>query len=266
MKDEFKNIKAIVSDYDGTIARAGMTEPSEELFLQIEKLSEQGIRFVVASGRQYSNLRARFAPVADRIDYICENGSLVVYKKEVIYKNIIAKDVAKQLITDMEKCGDAELLISGPATSYLVPRSAAYEDKMRNQVRNNVTVLKSFDEIPEDIIKASVYWKSGIPKKEEAFFHEKYDTILQVADGGDGWLDFTDKQSNKANALTILAEKMQIKPEEMLSFGDSENDISMLKLTGKSVCMCTAKDHVKAYAHMERNSVEETLQEFFALF
>ena len=68
-------IQAVVSDYDGTIAVSGMKEPSEELFFLLEKLLHQNIRFISASGRQYQNLRDRFAPLADRIDYICENGS-----------------------------------------------------------------------------------------------------------------------------------------------------------------------------------------------
>lgn len=54
-------IQAVVSDYDGTIAVSGMKEPSEELFFLLEKLLHQNIRFISASGRQYQNLRDRFA-------------------------------------------------------------------------------------------------------------------------------------------------------------------------------------------------------------
>lgn len=256
---QVNKIQAIVSDYDGTIARSGMMEPSEELFVLLDKLLDKGIRFVSASGRQYQNLRDRFAPVADRIDYICENGSLIAYRNEIVYKDVLGRKTALELIRDMEKYEDGEIMVSGVGTSYIVPRTQYFIDRLVKRVRNHVTILKEFEEIEEDMIKISIFWREGIPKEAAKQFHEKYDACLQVADGGNGWLDFTGKTSGKGNALKLLARHMDIPLENMLSFGDNENDMEMLKETGYSFCMSSAKEHVKLCAGHVCDSVEEVL-------
>lgn len=256
---QVNKIQAIVSDYDGTIARPGMMEPSEELFVLLDKLLDKGIRFVSASGRQYQNLRDRFAPVADRIDYICENGSLIAFRNEIVYKDVLERKTALELIRDMEKYEDGEIMVSGVGTSYIVPRTQYFIDRLVKRVRNHVTILKEFEEIEEDMIKISIFWREGIPKEAAKRFHEKYDVCLQVADGGNGWLDFTGKTSGKGNALKLLAGYMDIPLENMISFGDNENDMEMLKETGYSFCMSSAKEHVKLCAGHVCDSVEEVL-------
>ena len=215
-----------------------------------------------ASGRQYQNLRDRFAPVADRIDYICENGSLIAYQNEIIYKDVIERKIALELIRDMDQYKDGEIMVSGVGTSYIVPRTQYFIDRLVKRVRNHVTILKEFEEIEEDMIKISIFWKEGIPKEAARRFHEKYDDCLQVADGGNGWLDFTGKTSGKGNALKILAKHMDIPLENMISFGDNENDMEMLKETGHSFCMSSAKDHVKLCADHVCDSVEEVLSAY----
>ena len=52
-----------------------------EIFEQIRTLHEKGIIFCPVSGRQYTNLRKLFAPVADCCVFLCENGG-VIYKDE----------------------------------------------------------------------------------------------------------------------------------------------------------------------------------------
>ena len=77
-------IHLIASDIDGTLLQGGQTRLDPALFDVIERLEQHGIRFAAASGRQYTNLRRLFAPVADKIDYICENGSLVISDGSVL--------------------------------------------------------------------------------------------------------------------------------------------------------------------------------------
>ena len=59
-------IHLIASDIDGTLLQGGQTRLDPALFDVIERLEQHGIRFAAASGRQYTNLRRLFAPVADK--------------------------------------------------------------------------------------------------------------------------------------------------------------------------------------------------------
>ena len=73
-----EGIKLIACDLDGTLLHPGEREPRSEAFKLIDELHRRGIVFMPASGRQYASLRYLFAPVADELAYVCENGALVM--------------------------------------------------------------------------------------------------------------------------------------------------------------------------------------------
>lgn len=256
-----KIITTVVSDFDGTIIKEGMINPPPYFFEVVEQLLEQNIPFIAASGRQYANLRRILAPIADRINYIAENGCLVVYQDKIIYKNAIDRDIALELIADLEQQNGTGITVSGENTSYLATDDTAYISLLKDTYKNNVTVLKEFRDIEEDIIKISIYWNTGIPSDIKQWFHNKYDSVLQVADGGNGWLDFNSLTSGKGPALQVLAAHMGINTDNIVAFGDNENDITMLKEAGVSYAVASAKPHVKSVADCICESVEDTLVE-----
>lgn len=71
-------IKYIASDLDGTLLQNGAQKPDNETLELIRRLTEAGIHFIAASGRQYINMYRMFGPVQDMISYVSENGALVM--------------------------------------------------------------------------------------------------------------------------------------------------------------------------------------------
>ena len=255
-----KKILAVASDFDGTIIKEGMAAPPDSFFQVVEDLLNNGIPFIAASGRQYANLRRILHPIADRIQYIAENGCLVLYQGKVIHKSPITHSLAVELLEDMKKHSEAEILVSGENTSYIVTENAEYIDKLQNYYHNNVTLLQDFSEIPEDMIKLSIYWKEGIPAGPEKTFHEKYDSLLHVADGGNGWLDFNALGTGKGEALRVLADHMGIPTSGIVVFGENENDITMLKEAGLSYAVASARPPIQAIADFVCDNVEDILK------
>ncbi len=255
-----KEITTVVSDFDGTLLRPGMQKPSERFFEVVEELLKRGIGFVAASGRQYYNLRNMMPSLADRIGFICENGTLVVWKGEVLHKLVIEEQLVRELIADMlTDPVESRVLVSGVKTCYILDRDRAFVKLIRDEVKNSVEVLHDFGEIDEEMIKASIYYPGGIPASSRKRLEDKYGEKLLVVNGGNGWLDFTPKESGKGNALKKLASIMGFELEKSVSFGDNENDISMLELTGVSYAMTNADDQVRAAAQGVCDSVEELL-------
>ena len=64
----------IASDIDGTLIPEETTIIPEAVYAQVRTAREKGFLFMAASGRQYPSLRALFAPVADRMLFLVENG------------------------------------------------------------------------------------------------------------------------------------------------------------------------------------------------
>lgn len=258
MKIDGRLITCVVSDFDGTIIRPGTHEPPERFFTVVEMLLKQGIHFVAASGRQYPNLRRILEPVAGRIGFIAENGALVVWNNEVLHKCTVERTLAMELIKDMEKEPDSEILVSGEKTCYIVPHDLAYADMLEHKVKNVVTILEDFRQVDE-MLKISILYPQGIPEAAERAFHEKYDDRLLVVESGNGWLDFMPRESGKGAALKLLAHKMGFDLNHTISFGDSENDISMLRTSGLGYAMSFAREHVRAAADGVCESVEDML-------
>ena len=261
MKIDDYTITTVVSDFDGTIIRPGTHEPPAGFFSVVEELLKRGVQFVAASGRQYPNLKRILAPVADRIGFIAENGALVVWKGKVLHKCTIERSLAMQLIEDMKKEKDSEILVSGEGTSYIVPRDPQYAYMLEHKVKNVVSVLEDFEQVPEDMLKVSIYYPGGIPAGSEKAFHKKYDGVLLAVESGNGWLDFMPRESGKGPALQFLAGHMGFDLKQTVSFGDSENDISMLETAGMGYAMSFAREPVRRAADRICDSVEEILWE-----
>lgn len=260
MKINDRQIQVVVSDFDGTLIRPGTHAPNPRFYSLVEEMLEQDILFVAASGRQYPNLRNMLEPVAERIGYIAENGALVVWKGQVVSKAVIDSDIADELLADMSRQPESEILVSGEGTSYVVPNDPQYAYHLEHQVKNVVKVLKDFRQVKEDMLKISIYYPAGIPEEAERFFHDKYDRRLLVVESGNGWLDFMPRESGKGNALRILSKVAGFDLQETVAFGDSENDIAMLETAGYSYAMSHAKEPVKAAADDVCDTVEAVLE------
>ena len=55
-----------------------------EYMTVINKLVDRGILFVVCSGRQFVSERKLFAPIADKLYYISDGGTVVRTPKEIL--------------------------------------------------------------------------------------------------------------------------------------------------------------------------------------
>lgn len=231
-------IKLIASDIDGTLLQNGETAISERFFNQARRLRNQGIALCAASGRQYSSLKNLFAPVAEGMYFLCENGA-VVYGPgaELLSKTVIDRALSLELCRDILAIPDCEVLISGTNMSYLCPKTQDYIDHIRYFVGNNTTVLSAPQDMPEDFVKISAYYRPGATVIEPMLAPKWKDTF-QVAVAGECWLDFT--LADKATGIRALCTALNIDPKDTMAFGDNYNDIPMLDAVGHPYLMSSA--------------------------
>ncbi|NLJ57093.1 MAG: HAD family phosphatase [Firmicutes bacterium] len=77
---------------------------------------------------------------------------------------------------------------------------------------------------------------------------EKYGEDLFVLQSRPNFLEITAAEATKGQALRFLGEKEGIAPREMVAFGDSYNDVDMLKFAGLGVAVANAPQDVQAAA------------------
>ena len=235
-------IKLVASDLDGTLLLNGAQSVEDSMFETIGKLLDRGILFAPASGRQMTSLKRLFAPVAEELVYISENGALVSYKGKTI----------------------AKTLVSGEKTAYIKPKTKEYHDRMTKVVNYHTTLVSDFSEIQEDILKVAVCDLSGIEHSKEHFF-KRWGNEAAAVVSGSLYLDFMDLKVSKGNAMKQIQQSMNILPEECMAFGDNYNDIPMLDSVGHAYVMEKAVDDIKKHSQFITANVEHTLKDVFHL-
>ena len=243
-------IRLIASDIDGTLLQSGATEIPPVIFDHIHRLEADGVLFCPASGRQYTSLRRLFAPVADKVPFLCENGAVVYGPGSpgpILSKTVMDRRLSEELCADILALPEAEVLISGADVSYLCPKAPDLEDQIRWFLGNRTAVLPAPADVPEDIIKVSAYCPGGIEAAKKALFPK-----------WEAHLDFT--LADKGLGVRKLCGALGISMEEVMAFGDNYNDVSMLEQVGRPYLMENAAPELRARFSARCRTVAEVLE------
>lgn len=254
------NIRMIACDIDGTLLPFGATSLRPSIFGHIERLRQKGILFCPASGRQYGSLRKLFAPVADELCYICENGAILYgpgTPGPVWGKTVMDWDRAIGLSHSILSAPGCEVMLSGENTCYLCTWEERFVAYIRDTVGNNFAILDTPEQMPEEIIKVSAFCRNGT-KKAEPFFTEERTCGFQYVVAGEYWLDFM--TANKETGLRQLCSNLNMDPKEVLAFGDNYNDMPMLESAGFAYLVETAAPELKKRIPNVCKDVEEILK------
>ena len=253
-------IKLVASDIDGTLLPEGQIKLNPEIFDIIRELKKHNVLFVAASGRQLDSQQLLFAPVADEISYIGENGAICMHEGKRFVISEFDRDFAMRIITEVEKRPSCKLAISTPSTQYIKSGDNEFYEHMSSYLKYNVTAIDSFQDIDEPIVKIA-FLDSVTTQESYEHFQALFGNEIKIANAGNLWIDFIPFTSNKGTALKFLLEKMNLTPTEAIAFGDQQNDIEMLDYAGTSYAMVHAKSDVQKHATDITESVEETLRE-----
>ena len=151
-----EGIKLIACDLDGTLLHPGEREPRSEAFELIDELHRRGIVFMPASGRQYASLRYLFAPVADELAYVCENGALVMSEGRAVVKRSMERDLAMDIANAVVAYPHADVTLSCEGHLYTISGNDAFVDHLRYEVHCDVAVVgrpEDIDDEPEFMAK-----------------------------------------------------------------------------------------------------------------
>lgn len=253
-------IKVIASDLDGTLLLHGAQEINPEIYDIILALQQKGIHFISASGRQIASQLNLFRPIADKISYISENGAVCFHQGKKLAAFGMNRDLANRILNAIDQFSDCKAVVSGAETCYLKSGDDDFLYHVRHVLNNTTAVVDDFSEINEPIVKIAFFDCSGTYAHAD-YFKETFQSEIKVVTSGSDWVDFMPYGTNKGTALKILLETLEIAPEDMIAFGDQENDVEMLTLAGKSYAMVSAVPAAKEVADATTDSVEKTLLE-----
>ena len=226
-------LKFIATDLDGTLLDEKSRVP-KEIFPMIRALSERGILFCPASGRQYANLKILFEPAMDDVVFIAENGALVKYKGQTLYLNPIQDELIGDALDAIRSIPRVYPMLCGEKSAYIENAEEPFYTLSCNSYTNCVKVDSLSDIIgKEKICKIAVYDELGSHNNCIKYLPEKIPFLRTILSGAD-WCDVSSLTAHKGDAVRFIKEKFGFKKEECAAFGDHMNDYEMLLECGQS--------------------------------
>ncbi|AXI10812.1 Cof-type HAD-IIB family hydrolase [Oceanobacillus sp. 143] len=285
-------MKLIASDLDGTLLNEdGIV--SEENAQAIKKAIDQGIKFVVATGRSYEAASKPLQAVGITSPIISLNGAVSYGEdQKIISKVAMDKEVSRQILASCQKRDmyieffTNDGMYSGSREYFLQVlvdiMKSANPDISDEEVREKaalrfqsepVTFINDYEEI-FSIDNVEIY-------KILAFSHDKTklaavreelseESGIAITSSGDINLEFNHPEAQKGIALKSFAASLGIEMKDVMALGDNWNDASMLKMAGRGVAMANAEEGIKELCEYSTKSniedgvaaaIEEMLQE-----
>lgn len=249
-------MKYVLSDMDGTLLNE-QKEFSPCLYTVIELLKEKGVCFGIGSGRQYYNLKKRFAKQAKDMLFICENGSMVFHGDTPLYVDEIAYEHIEKAVERMRQLKDAYPVLCGVDGAYIEHQDEEFVRNCHMYYERLYMVDDLLEAAKKDkICKLSIY--DSIHTASNSFpFMEGYEQGLHMVLSGDHWVDLTNPGVSKGKAIAYIKEQENLTSDDFMAFGDFMNDYEMLEACTYSYAMANAHPKIKEVANYQAGSNEE---------
>lgn len=245
-----KDIRIIALDLDGTLLDSNKNI-SERNYQALKKAAEQGVEIVPTTGRFYGML-PKVVKDLPFVNYVITvNGASVydVREKKNIAEANIPLDTALKLMEYMDGFDciyDCYMDNGAYMTRNQWDRIDEFDldvhyHKMWKEMRVQVDDLKSFLKKQRKGIQKTqclvkdLSLKDKILKEAPELFPQCLATSSLKIN-----VEFNDLHASKGQALISLAEHLACTAENVMSFGDGLNDLSMIKAAGMGIAMANS--------------------------
>lgn len=254
-------IKLIVTDMDETFLRADKTYDEEKAKKVFSKLDEQGVVVAIASGNYVPLLESYFdEEILSEIYLAGDDGNVLKNIDGEIRTLPLDKSDAKGVYDFIEGEEGRYLIFSTGEKAYVKGNLNEWAENQITTYYEGFKSIEAFEDIPDDkeIVKVEVLSEYPLEENKKVMeeIREKFPNVSSVT-SGEEWLDIYHKDGGKGEAVKFLQEKYSITKDETMCFGDSLNDMSMMKEAHYSIAMENADDELKKHCHYEIGTSED---------
>ena len=225
-------------DLDGTLLGPDKTI-SEQNAAAVCRLSENGAQVIIASGRRHQN-SIRFQRQLELKGPIiaCQGGLIRDGESgNVIEAHFLPQAVAREIASAAEQ-NDVQPIYYHLDHLYVPERNNRWLDLYQSRVGERAETLPDLSELDgRRALKIVWYGDPVVLKKIRPEIAERYRGKVDVLSTESENLEFMPRGINKAAALEKVARDFGVPREQVLAFGDAENDLQMLAWAGMGVAM-----------------------------
>ncbi|MEA4205994.1 Cof-type HAD-IIB family hydrolase [Mycoplasma sp. 1199] len=238
---------AVFSDVDGTIYGFPHKKLSEKVKEQVLDLSSKNIPFVINTGNPVLEKIKRLARELNSRYLSCSSGAIIydMQEEKPLHIEIIDPNEAKK-VWDLALKADVSLYYAGVNQFYLY--------NVHDDIYEFLTSFNEYDKwitdgtIPADLHRIEAY---GTKEQLEKFvdLYNQSDIKLDLVNVDYLYIEMSNPGVNKGSGMKWLCENIfNADLADVMTIGDSPNDIPMFKLSGYSYAMDNSDQYTKSFA------------------
>ncbi len=255
-------IKLVLCDVDNTLVPFNERPVSPQTLEAIRELRASGIRFGLATGRDSYELLHIFGGESEPLQTgILSNGKKILVDGELKSLSLIDRNGMVRLAREVRDIPNTFVCVYPLATDERNPVwcLGATQDQMEEFARVFEFTGTLADEVPDEpIIGATVACGES---------QERFDQILRrfakitpqfdFAQPTKRWCDILPAGLSKGTAIDSLLRLLDVGLDEVLVFGDADNDLGLLQAVPNSVAVANATPAAKAAARWHIGACED---------
>lgn len=273
-------MRCIASDMDGTLLNSKQKiSPANRDAIKLA--IEEGIKFVIVTGRSYIEAKEVLDEVGINCPVIGLNGAEVRNEAgEVVYTNLLNPETAlnvskflnelniyhefftnKGLLTE-DYQASIEILVD----IFKTANPEISEEEIRNHVKNRGITrnIRNFSDVGDVFKDPTIkFYKILAFDKNDALYKEIGSKLeramdhIKVTSSGFSNIEINHISAQKGIALERFLDEQGISLQDTMAIGDNFNDVSMLTKVGYSFAMGNAEEDVKQICKFETTRNDE---------
>lgn len=244
------DIKAIMCDVDGTLINDDRRVLDSTMEVA-RKLRAKGYIFGLATGRDLHGIEGKIKEwgIEEIIDMIVASGGAEIYDRKlgIEKENHKLSPQAMKEIVDHYKGLDINFAIPDKGKIY-TPREDEYVKYLAEKDGMDYVVVDFDEYLTEPKLKLMIVCNSlymdDVMEKSESFDEKSYDAMSMRTQ--EFLYEYMDYRTTKANGLEEALKLHGLSLDNLLAFGDDDNDKDMLERAGLGVAMGNASELAKS--------------------
>lgn len=249
--------KLICFDLDGTLLNS-QRQISPLNIEVLKSLDQAGHVVSIATGRLYKSACKIRHAVPTKLEIICSNGAVIESGGKIIRRDQIPPKILKGLYS-LAKDHDLSLAFDSLYAVYHTQLGWTFRMSYFSNVINkgSLSIRNVHVRNLDQYMKYAPYYINGIvishtsPERIAALRLElEAMDLFNIESSAHNNVEIIPRNSNKGSAALILAQRHGIDPEDIIGFGDGENDLKLTETAGIGIAMGNASDLLKSRADL----------------
>ena len=193
--------------------------------------------------------------IKNEILVIAENGALIKKQEETLLTTPINTSEVHRILDTVRPLENVHPVLCCQNNAFVGGDSDEFIDMLK-EYYSEFEIVEDQKQVDAEVLKIAIYHFEDSEK--HIYPNVKHlEGDLKVKVSGANWVDVSDLNAHKGYALKKVMDEFQIASNEIMVFGDYNNDLEMLELSDYSFAMANAHPNVLKTAKYTTHSNDE---------